>query len=71
MMMLGIISFYRTVLHREQGAILCDSWFHNLRFTSVPDVFAGSLCCDRAFILTGLSGRIVYFETHGKLRAFI
>jgi hypothetical protein len=27
-MMLGIIPFYRPVLHREQGAILCDSWFH-------------------------------------------
>jgi hypothetical protein len=27
-MMLGTISFYRSVVHREQGAILCDSWFH-------------------------------------------
>jgi len=23
-------------LQSEQGAILCDSWFHNLTFTSVP-----------------------------------
>ena len=27
-MTLGIISFRRAVLHGEQGAILCDSWFH-------------------------------------------
>jgi hypothetical protein len=28
MMMPAIISFRRSVLHGEQGAILCDSWFH-------------------------------------------
>jgi hypothetical protein len=28
-MMLPIISFRQSVLQREQGAILCDSWFHN------------------------------------------
>ena len=27
-MMLAIISFRRSVLQSEQGAILCDSWFH-------------------------------------------
>ena len=27
-MMLAIIFSRRSVLHGEQGAILCDSWFH-------------------------------------------
>jgi hypothetical protein len=31
-MTLGIISFYRPLLHREQGSILCDNWFHNRLF---------------------------------------
>jgi hypothetical protein len=31
-----MISFRRPVSHGEQAAILCDSWFHNLRFTQLP-----------------------------------
>ena len=42
-----IISFYRSVLQREEGAILCDSWFHNL--------YAAMTCGPASFAAMGRS----------------
>jgi hypothetical protein len=73
MMMLAIISFRRSLLQSEQGAILCDSWFH-IRFAGLcrRAMLGGFFRLGKArFVVVGFSGQIVYLKTRGKLRAFI